>query len=341
MSDQYINSDFLEGLVVWQQSPDDEPIIVDGEEGIPYFSPNGRPRLAITKDGQLIDSVSIDITAKKVTSDDEVERQNDQCHIGSWENKTPRLTIKREVAKEAISYSAKLRKIGWTDELLNFELNALELRWADSDITAPSVATIRARNRLSPHRYKIPRLAVAAYIEYHKIGFQKGFMAQVTGKSEEEISYALVRLALDIALLNPCLGKVWGRGYTRQGMRNKDLPLSDSEITLEYLEDLIQHLHAQTASEGGFESLYIDDIASLERSIKLIKEDTELQNQMKESQLDAVQAAKVLLTASGIPCRTNKEDEPWARFVAEAWGVIPSYIVSAAKILKKSRTEVS
>jgi hypothetical protein len=50
MSDQYISSDFLEGLVVWQQSPDDEPIIVNEEEGIPYFSPNGRPRLAITKD---------------------------------------------------------------------------------------------------------------------------------------------------------------------------------------------------------------------------------------------------------------------------------------------------
>ncbi|WP_182935745.1 hypothetical protein [Aeromonas caviae] len=46
MNDQYINSDFLEGLVVWQKSPDDNPIIFDGEEGIPYFSPNGRPRLA-------------------------------------------------------------------------------------------------------------------------------------------------------------------------------------------------------------------------------------------------------------------------------------------------------
>ncbi|WP_447740622.1 hypothetical protein, partial [Aeromonas veronii] len=104
MSDQYINSDFLEGLVVWQKSPDDEPIIVDGEEGIPYFSPNGRPRLAITKDGQLIDSVSIDITAKKVTSDDEVGRQNDQCHIGCWENKTPRLMVTRKAIKRAMGY---------------------------------------------------------------------------------------------------------------------------------------------------------------------------------------------------------------------------------------------
>ncbi|WP_139127903.1 hypothetical protein [Aeromonas caviae] len=73
--------------------------------------------MAITKDGQLIDSVSIDITAKKVTSDDEVERQNDQYHIGSWENKTPRLTIKREVAKEAISYREGANKRGNSSRL--------------------------------------------------------------------------------------------------------------------------------------------------------------------------------------------------------------------------------
>ncbi|WP_270793545.1 MULTISPECIES: hypothetical protein [unclassified Aeromonas] len=55
MSGQYISSDFLEGLVVWQKSPDDEPIIVDGEEGIPYFSPNGRPRLQCCSDKHFFD----------------------------------------------------------------------------------------------------------------------------------------------------------------------------------------------------------------------------------------------------------------------------------------------
>ncbi|MDF2410232.1 hypothetical protein GWQ29_12485 [Aeromonas sp. 2HA2] len=340
MSEQYISSDFLEGLVVWQKSPDDEPIIVDGEEGIPYFSPNGRPRLAITKDGQLIDSVSIDITAKKVTSDDEVERQNGQFHVGSWGNNTPRLMIEREVLKEAISYSAKLRKIGWTDERMDFELNSHALCWADSHITVPSVATIRARNRLSPHRYKIPRLALAAYVEYHKIGFQKGFMAHLKGKSEEEISCALMRIALDIALLNPCLGEVWGRVYTRQGMRKKAPPPSTLEITLESLLDRLVYLEAQAVNHDNSEEWFGDEIASLERSINLIQQDIEFEKQMKLRQVDAVQAAKALLTAAGIPCKTNIEDEPWALFVAKAWSVIPSYIVSAAKILKKSRTEV-
>ena len=214
MSERYISSDFLEGLVVWQKSPDDEPIIVDGEEGIPYFSPNGHPRLAIVKNGQILDSVSIDITIKKVTAEDEVSSQNNQCHIGSWENNTPRLMIKREVVREAISYSASLRKIGWTDERMNFELNSLALSFADSYPTAPSVVSIiRDRNWLSPHRYQIPRLALAAYMEYlERIGFQKGFMAQVKGKNEEEISYAFMRIALDIALLNPCLGEAWARG---------------------------------------------------------------------------------------------------------------------------------
>lgn len=330
MSEQYISSDFLEGLVVWQKSPDDEPIIVNGEEGIPYFSPNGCPRLAITIDGQLIDSVSIDLAAKKARPDDEAESQNDPYHIGSWENKAPRLTIKREVAKEAISYSAKLRKIGWTDEWMDLELNSHALRWADSHITAPSVATIRARNRLSPHRYKIPRLALAAYIEYHKIGFQKGFMAHMKGKSEEEISCALVRIALDIALLNPCLGEVWGRVYTRQGMRKKAPPPSTLEITLESLLDRLVYLEAQAVNHDNSEEWFGDEIASLERSINLIQQDIEFEKQMKLRQVDAVQAAKALLIEIGIPCKANKAEEAWALFVAKAWGVISSHVISAA-----------
>lgn len=103
MSERYINSDFLDGLVVWQKSPEDEPITVNGEEGIPYFSPNGRPRLAIIKNGQILDAVSIDITIKKVTSDDEVGSQNNQVHIDRWDNYTPRLMVKPGAVKRLLS----------------------------------------------------------------------------------------------------------------------------------------------------------------------------------------------------------------------------------------------
>ncbi|ATL94025.1 hypothetical protein CK911_15290 [Aeromonas sp. CU5] len=331
MSDQYINSDFLEGLVVWQKSPDDEPIIVNEEEGIPYFSPNGRPRLAITKDGQLIDSVSIDITAKKVTSDDEVERQNDQCHIGSWENKTPRLMVTRKAIKRAMGYSAKLRKIGWTDERLKLELSCLAQRVTDPSAADQLVAAICTRNRISPQQDDIPLLAVEAYEHYQGFGPRKGFKVPLKKINEGELADTVMRLALYIALINPCLGRPWGKQYTRQGHRSSERPKTALEMTLESLEDRLTDLFCQQECNDLHDEWYRDEISSLEISIASIRRDIQIEAINRMAQPDAVKAAKIKLMALGIECETKTMAQEWTQFIAKAWGVTPSNVVSAAK----------
>lgn len=331
MSDQYINSDFLEGLVVWQQSPDDEPIIVDGEEGIPYFSPNGRPRLAITKDGQLIDCVSIDITAKKVTSDDEVDRQNDQCHIGWWENKTPRLVVTRKAVKKAIWYSAKLRQIGWTDERLKLELSCLAQSVIDDCSAGQPVAAICTRNRISPQQDDIPLLAMEAYEHYQGFGPRKGFKVSLKKINAGELADTVMRLAIYIALINPCLGRPWGRQYTRQGQRSSERPKTALEMTLESLEDRLTDLFCQKECNDFNDEWYGDEISSLEVSIASIRRDIQIEAINRMSQPDAVKAAKTKLIALGIECETKTIEQEWTQFIAKAWGVTPSNVVSAAK----------
>ncbi|WP_323935732.1 hypothetical protein [Aeromonas caviae] len=325
MSGQYISSDFLEGLVVWQKSPDDEPIIVDGEEGIPYFSPNGRPRLAIIKDGQLIDSVSIDITVKKVTSDDEVVRQNDQCHVGSWENKTPRLMVTRKVVKRAIRYNTTLRQLGWTDERLKLELSCLAQSLTGDSATNQPVAAICTRNSISPQQDDIPFLAVEAYEHYQGFGSRKGFKAPLKQINERELADTVMRLALYIALLNPCLGRPWGKQYTRQGQRPNERPKTPLEMTLESLEDRLTDLFCQN------DEWYRDEILSLEISIASIRRDIQIEEIHRMAQPDAVKAAKIKLMALGIECETKTIAQEWTQFIAKAWGVIPSNVVSAAK----------
>lgn len=327
MSDQYISSDFLEGLVVWQKSPDDEPIIVNEEEGIPYFSPNGRPKLAITKDGQLLDSVSIDITAKKVTSDDEVESQNDQCHIGSWENKTPRLMVTRKAIKRAMGYSAKLRKIGWTDERLKLELSCL------ASAADQPVAAICTRNRISPQRDDIPLLAVEAYEHYQGFGPRKGFKVPLKKINEGKLADTVMRLALYIALINPCLGRPWGKQYTRQGQRSSERPKTALEMTLESLEDRLTDLFCQKECNDFHDEWYGDEISSLEVSIESIRRDIQIEATNRMAQPDAVKAAKIKLMALGIECETKTIAQEWTQFIAKAWGVIPSNVVSAAKLI--------
>ncbi len=335
MSNQYISSDFLEGLVVWQKSPEDEPIIVDGEEGIPYFSPNGRPRLAITKDGQLIDVVSIDITTKKVTSDDEVGDQNDQCHIESWENNTPRLMVKRKTIKRAIGYSAKLRKIGWTDERLKLELRCLAQGITDLRDSDPLVAAICTQNMISPQQDDIPMLAVEAYGHYLVFGPRKGFKVPLKKINESERADTVMRLALYIALINPCLGRPWGKHYTRQGHRCTARPKSALEVMLEFLEDRLTRLFSEKECNEFYEEWHRDEVSGLEHSIESIRRDITLEEINRRVQPDAVNAAKAKLTKIGIKCESNNRDSEWAQFVAEAWGVTSSQVISAADKLKK------
>lgn len=155
--------------------------------------------------------------SQKVTSDDEVERQNDQCHIGWWENKTPRLVVTRKAVKKAIWYSAKLRKIGWTDERLKLELSCLAQSVIDDSSAGQPVAAICTRNRISPQQDDIPLLAMEAYEHYQGFGPRKGFKVQLKKINAGALADTVMRLALYIALINPCLGRPWGKQYTRQG----------------------------------------------------------------------------------------------------------------------------
>jgi hypothetical protein len=56
-------------------------------------------------------------------------------------------------------------------------------------------------------------------------------------------------------------------------------------------------------------------------------------------QINAIHAAKVKLTAMGISCGTNTIEKEWTHFVATAWGVTPSQVVSAAKALKRRESQ--
>ncbi len=159
MSEQYLGRDFLAGLVVWQKSPKDDPIIVDGEEGIPYFSPNGRPKLAILKNGQLIDAISIDIITKKVTSYDDIRHQNNQHGFRYWGNKTLGLWVNETVVIRAMRNRAKLRQIGWNDERLQVELSVLLISMTYSKTSDQFLATVSRRNWMSNQRDDISILA--------------------------------------------------------------------------------------------------------------------------------------------------------------------------------------
>lgn len=194
MSEQYLGRDFLAGLVVWQKSPKDDPIIVDGEEGIPYFSPNGRPKLAILKNGQLIDAISIDIITKKVTSYDDIRHQNNQHGFRYWGNKTLGLWVNETVVIRAMRNRAKLRQIGWNDERLQVELSVLLISMTYSKTSDQFLATVSRRNWMSNQRDDISILAIGAYGLYQGFSPRKGFKAPMKGKNEGEIADTVMRL---------------------------------------------------------------------------------------------------------------------------------------------------
>ncbi|MCJ2367331.1 hypothetical protein [Aeromonas dhakensis] len=333
MSDQYVSSDFLDGIVVWQKAPHDEPIIVDGEEGMPYFSPDGHCMLAILKEGQFIDSISIDITTQKVTSNDDTS-QKDMHSLGEWGNHTPRLVVNKSVVMRAMRYRAKLRQIGWTDNRLHFEFSQVANTIGSSKETAPIAAMISARNFLSKFKNDIPMLAISAYECFKTFGprkwFRKRIMDRMKDNGEEDVAASVMKLALHIGLLNPCLGEHWEKGYTRQGMRNHKQPPSALEITLESLLERLAHIEAQEDYHDDYDEWFGDDIAALEKAIALVQQDIEFDKLMKRRQVDAVQAVKAHLTEMGLPCNKNNMEEEWAQFVAAAWGVIPSQVISAA-----------
>ncbi|MGC5428825.1 hypothetical protein, partial [Aeromonas veronii] len=115
--------------------------------------------------------------------------------------------------------------------------------------------------------------------------------------------------------------------------RSSERPKTALEMTLESLEERLTDLFCQKECNDFNDEWYGDEISSLEVSIASIRRDIQIEAINRMSQPDAVKAAKTKLMALGIECETKTTAQEWTQFIAKAWGVIPSNVVSAAKLI--------
>ncbi|WP_270809074.1 hypothetical protein [Aeromonas sp. QDB08] len=342
-------SNLMEGIVVWQIAPDEEQVIFNGEKGIPYILPDGSNWLAIMKDDLVIDSISIDIIKQPIL--DAISQNRDHA-FDFWNDGSTRLIANPSIVKRAMRNRDTLLKAGWSYEF------ALSLLWSIVNDVANDESSsnffdfliiyIGGKNLTSGKEHYIISKAVEAYELYmNELDSKKRLKPSVTNTSGVCNTLSQMYLAIMISLLNPCVDRQWENKYNRQGTRGQHRPSNKLAVTLEFMQEkmnkLLQEIHLMKTDEechdpDEYKPIF-DEISTIWPILDILMEEFE-SNTMEESvQIDAINAAKFLLTSAGIPCRTNTLEQEWVQFVATAWGVTPSQVVSAAKALKKRESQ--
>jgi len=301
------------------------------------------------KDGLVIDSISIDITKKTIL--DTVSQNRDHV-FDFWDDGSSRLIANPSIIKRAMRNRTTLLKAGWSYENAVFVLlstvDDLDNDKHPSGNLVDFIGYIGNKNVGAGKQYYIISQAVEAYEL-----FMEAFDAKKRLKMREKfpsgncVESEVMYLAIFTALMNPCVDKQWESKYNRQGARSRHRPPNRLTEVFELLQEqkneLLHELSLiENEGEYGDPDEYEDlrgEITTVNSMLEILEVKIESKIIEENVQIDAIDAAKTLLAFSGIPCGTNTIEQEWAQFVATAWGVTPSQVVSAAKALKKRESQ--
>jgi hypothetical protein len=345
-------NNLMKEIVVWQKTPDDRAFIFDNEEGLPYILSDGTYHLAIVKDGKIIDSVPMNIIKPAIYG------EFDPLHshrIDFWDDGSFRLIANHSIVKKIMHNRVLFRKAGWSNELI---LLTLMLFVESSDTSTPESEFLNyiGNKNLNVYRYPYIVAQAAAAYEFYLNFFasKKHCGIKVKSNTDSDVRDDAIRLALYISLLNPCVDGPWKSLYNQQGVRGNNS--SSCELTI-MLEGLKSRMHDElsnlynvknglTGLEFGFIGPDDDKYNPVWRKYDaliivtdMLEEEHQANIEGRNVQINAIHAAKVKLTAMGISCGTNTIEKEWTHFVATAWGVTPSQVVSAAKALKRRESQ--
>ena len=337
--------DFLmEGIVVWQIAPDEEPVILNGEIGIPYILPDGGNWLAIMKDGQVIDSISIDITKR---SNKDVIVKTLVHNFDFWDDGSERLIANPSAVKKAMRNRAVILSSGWSYESawdVLFSVVDKATNNDDSDALIKAISYLGGKNIDAVNEFYILSQAAEAYELYMtEFDSKKRIKQQANSTTGIRESFEVMYLSLLISLINPCANWQWENEYNRQGARSQDMPQNRLTVTIEVLQEkvdnLLRALYLMETLDGCNDPEEIEDvrseIAAVQKALEILTEENNYIIIKRKFYILAIKTAKALITLWRIPCGTNTVEQEWTKFVATAWEVTPSQVVSAAKALKK------
>lgn len=340
--------DLMKEIVVWQKAPDESAFIFDGEEGVPYFLSDGTCHLAIVQDGQIIDSVRMDITRLAMNGSFDKSRDH---KFDLWDDGSLRLIANRNTVKKTMRNRATFKKAGWSNELILLTLMSFSYKLNESGPEDEFLRHLFNKN-LNVDRYPyIVAQAAAAYEFYLKVfSPPKNRSIQV----ESDIHSDAIEMALYISLLNPCVDSPWLNVYNQQGVRSNSNSSCELTIMLEGLKnrmrDVLDNAHYVKKDSTDLVHKFIvqdDDgynevwrkFDALVIVTEMLEEEHEANIEKRNVQINAIQAAKEKFSSMGISCGTNTIEKEWTHLLAIAWRVTPSQVVSAARALKKRESQ--
>lgn len=342
----------MKEIVVWQKAPDDRAFIVDDEEGLPYILSDGTYHLAIVKDGQIIDSVPMNII--KPAMDGKFNPLHDH-RIEFWDDGSFRLIANHSVVKKIMLNRSLFKKAGWFNELILLTLMSF-VENLDTSVPESEFLNYIGNKNLNSYRYPyIVAQAAAAYEFYlNVVASKKHCGIKVKNNTNSDNNGDAIRLSLYISLLNPCVDGPWESLYNQQGVRGNNSSSCELTIMLEGLKyrmyDVLDNGYNVKNGLNGLTYGFIgpddDNYNEIWRKFDalvvvtdMLEEEYKSNIEGRNVQINAIHAAKVKLTSMGISCGTNTIEKEWTHFVATAWGVTPSQIVSAAKALKRRESQ--
>ena len=343
----YMVSNLMEEIVVWQIAPNEDHVILNGEVGIPYISLDGSNWLAIMRDGMVIDSISIDITKSTIVG---VISQNRNHAFDFWDDGSDRLIANPNIVKKAMRNRATLLDAGWSYE---FALHILllvveEATKHTSDPFNRTISYIGEKNIEIGMQYYILSRAVEAY-ELYMNEFDSKRRLKLQAKKATDVceSFEMMNLAILIALINPCVDRQWEYIYNRQGARSQDMSQNRLTETMNVLQEKLDKLsRALYLMESVIEchddeecEIVRSEIMAVQKTLEIFENDNNYNAIKGNVYIAALKAAKAMLTFSSVPCGTNTIEQEWTKFVATAWEVTPSQVVSAAKALKRLESQ--
>lgn len=340
--------DLISEIVVWQKAPDEEVFIVDGTEGLPYVLSNGTCHLAIVQDGQIIDSVPMDIIKRPIDGSFDLSRDH---KFEFWEDGSFRLIANHNIVKRVMRNRIMFEKFGWCNKVILLTLMSFV---HDLDTSKPESEFLSYIGNKNLNVYRYPYIvaqAAAAYEVCLKIlESNKSRGNQI----ETDLHSDAIKLSLYISLLNPCVDGPWRNLYNQQGTRGNNSSSCELTIMLEGLKKRINNTldNAHSVKNGltglahGFIDPDDDGYNEIWRKFEaliivtdMLEEEHEANIEGRNTQINAIHAAKSKLAAMGVSCGTNTIEKEWTHFVAIAWGVTPSQVVSAAKALKRRESQ--
>lgn len=272
--------------------------------------------------------------------------------LGSWPDGSTRLIASPSIVKRAMRNRSTLLSEGWSYEFALYMLLSTVDDTVDHEYSSETLTEfinyIGCKNINARKQHYMLSQAVKAYELYmNEFDLKKRLKWQSNNTSDFCESVDIICLAVTIALINPCVDSRWGNEYNQQGVRHQYISSDRLMVTLEVLREkrdkLYHELHVEEVENecnDPDEYEYIrSELMIIHTMLDILEVDIDAKAINKNVQIDAIDAAKLLLTFYGIPCGTNTMDQEWVKLVATAWEATTSQVVSVARASKRRESQ--